>query len=60
MIRSYVVTLAFVLFRAMDAVLEARGVATFDSISFCAWACWALPLLLLEPCLQWRKVRVVR
>ena len=57
MIRSYVVTLAFVIFRALDALLTARGVGPLDSISFAAWACWAVPLLLLEPCLQWRKVR---
>jgi len=57
MIRSYVVTLAFVVFRAIAAVLAARGFGAADSISFAAWACWAVPLLLLEPCLQWRKVR---
>jgi uncharacterized membrane protein len=60
MIRSYVVTLAFVIFRGMDAILEARGVGPLDSVSFCAWACWAVPLLLLEPCLQWRKIRPPR
>ena len=60
MIRSYVVTLAFVIFRALDAFLTARGVGVVDSISFSAWACWAVPLLLLEPCLQWRKLRAPR
>jgi uncharacterized membrane protein len=60
MIRSYVVTLAFVIFRALDTILTARGVGVVDSISFAAWACWAVPLLLLEPCLQWRKLRAPR
>ena len=60
MIRSYVVTLAFVVFRAVVAILSARGVGIADSISFAAWACWAAPLLLLEPCLQWRKLRAPR
>jgi len=58
MIRSYVVTLAFVVFRAVVAILTARGVGVADAISFAAWVCWAVPLLLLEPCLQWRRLRV--
>ena len=60
MIRSYVVTLAFVIFRALATFLEARGVGPADTVSFAAWACWAVPLLLLEPCLQWRKLRAMR
>ena len=60
MLRSYVVTLAFVIFRAVDAFLSSRGVGVVDSVSFSAWVCWAVPLLLLEPCLQWRKVRAPR
>ena len=58
MIRSYVVTLAFVVFRAIVAALTAFGVGTFEErASVAAWLCWAVPLVLLEPCLQWRKAR---
>ena len=58
MIRSYVVTLAFVVFRAIVAALTAFGVGTFEErAGVAAWLCWAVPLVLLEPCLQWRKAR---
>jgi len=60
MLRSYVVTLAFVVFRAVAAVSVVRGVAAPEAISFAAWVCWSVPLLLLEPLLQWRKVRPSR
>jgi hypothetical protein len=58
MIRSYVVTLAFVVFRAMVAVLSAFDVGSLpDRLAVASWLCWAAPLVLLEPCLQWRKLR---
>lgn len=58
MIRSYVVTLAFVVFRAIVAALSIFGVGTLpDRLALASWACWAVPLVLLEPCLQWRKLR---
>ena len=58
MIRSYVVTLAFVVFRAIVAGLSIFGVGSLgDRLAVASWACWAIPLILLEPCLQWRKVR---
>ena len=60
MIRSYVVTLAFVFFRAVVALQVARGVEIAEAISFAAWVCWSGPLLLLEPCLQWRRIRARR
>ena len=60
MIRSFVVTLAFVLFRAMATGLDMAGFGFDESASFSAWACWAVPLLLLEPWLQWRKLRAPR
>jgi hypothetical protein len=44
-IRSYVVTFAFVTFRAGQVALVARGVALPQAIGVMAWACWALPLL---------------
>jgi hypothetical protein len=60
MIRSYVVTLAFVVFRALAAALTVANVGTLsERAAFAAWACWAVPLLLLEPCLQWKRLRRV-
>ena len=61
MIRSYVVTLAFVVFRAIVAVLSIAGVGSLpDRLALASWACWAVPLVLLEPCLQWRKLRPLK
>jgi len=54
-IRSYVVTFAFVTFRAGQVALVARGVPLGDAIGLMAWACWAVPLLATELVLQWRK-----
>ena len=55
-IRSYVVTFAFVTFRAGQVALTARGVPLQEAIGIMAWACWAIPLLLTEAVLQGRKV----
>ncbi|HEX6636514.1 MAG TPA: DUF2306 domain-containing protein [Steroidobacteraceae bacterium] len=56
MCRSYAVTFAFVTFRfGVDAV-SASGAAFADAQVIMAWACWAIPLLLLEPLLQFRAV----
>jgi uncharacterized membrane protein len=58
MIRSYIVTFAFVTFRFFEYVLSTWKVAPQDQIdSFMAFACWAVPLLLAEPLIQLRKVR---
>jgi uncharacterized membrane protein len=58
MMRSYAVTFAFVTFRfGVDALVTWLGVETRDAQGVMAWACWAVPLLLLEPLLQLRKVR---
>jgi uncharacterized membrane protein YfcA len=63
MIRSYVVTFAFVTYRLGANLLRdwlqlAPGGDAADSIDMMmAWACWALPLLLAEPLIQWRAVR---
>ena len=59
-IRSYVVTFAFVTFRAFESALEAAGVPQLQAIGIMAWACWALPLLLTEAVLQGRKIARVR
>lgn len=53
MIRSYVVTFAFVTFRLLDELLSHRGlVPEHEFYSIVAWACWAIPLLLTEAILQ--------
>ena len=60
MIRSYVVTFAFVTFRAFDSVIEARGLALLDHIGISAWFCWSVPLLVTELVMQGRKILRVR
>jgi len=59
-IRSYVVTFAFVTFRAGQVALVARGVPLAIAIGVMAWACWSLPLLATEAVLQARKIAAVR
>src|SRR5215467_6686336 len=59
-IRSYVVTFAFVTFRAGQVALTGRGVDLQIAIGIMAWACWAIPLLLTEVVLQGRKIASVR
>jgi hypothetical protein len=56
MIRSYVVTFAFVTFRAFESVLAAQGVSLVERIGIASWFCWAVPLLLNELVMQGRKV----
>ncbi len=57
MMRSYAVTFAFVTFRLGVDLLTSQGMAPGDAQGVMAWACWALPLLLLEPVLQLKKLR---
>ena len=57
MIRSYVVTFAFVTFRAMWASLQAAGVGTLtEQLAISSWFCWAVPLLAVEAVLQGRRI----
>jgi hypothetical protein len=59
MLRSYTVTFAFVLFRLVDQLLIHWHVAPADQIdAMTAWACWSVPLLLVEPLLQLRRTRL--
>ncbi len=58
MIRSYVVTFAFVTFRAFDSVLTAQGMP--DHIGISAWFCWSVPLLVNEVVMQGRKILRVK
>ena len=57
MIRSYVVTFAFVLFRITQPALGAAGIGTLqDQLVAAAWLCWSVPLLITEVVLQGRKI----
>ncbi|MEG3193454.1 DUF2306 domain-containing protein [Lysobacter sp. D1-1-M9] len=57
MIRSYVVTFGFVLFRIILDVMGAYEVGTLqERIAVASWACWAVPLLITELILQGRHV----
>jgi uncharacterized membrane protein YozB (DUF420 family) len=61
MIRSYVVTFAFVVFRIGDLTLLGLGVGDrLQNLALMAWACWAVPLLITEAVLQGRKIVAVR
>jgi len=61
MIRSYVVTFAFVTFRVGDVVMRAAGVGEpLQNVAFLAWASWAVPLLITEAVLQGRKIFAVK
>ena len=58
MIRSYVVTLGFVFFRAFVGVTTALEVGTLhERLGAASWFCWAFPLLVTELILQGRKLR---
>ena len=57
MLRSYVVTFAFVTFRAAWAALQAAGVGTLtEQLAMASWFSWAGPLLVLEAVLQGRRI----
>jgi uncharacterized membrane protein len=58
MIRSYTVTFAFVTFRLIEKLILPWHIAADDEIdTMMAWACWSVPLLFVEPLLQWRRLR---
>ena len=60
MIRSYVVTFAFVTFRALQGTLSAAHVGTLpEQLAVSSWFCWAVPLLITEAILQGRKIVAV-
>ena len=61
MIRSYVVTFAFVFFRIGAVSLKAMDPQSeLQQVQALAWAAWALPLFLTEAILQGRKILAVR
>jgi uncharacterized membrane protein len=57
MLRSYTVTFAFATFRLLEHWLIDHHVASPDDVdAILAWACWSVPLLLLEPLIQLQKL----
>jgi hypothetical protein len=58
MVRSYVVTFAFVTYRFLYDVppMSRMGTDNQRSITY-IWACWAVPLLATEVILQLRRMR---
>ena len=58
MVRSYVVTFAFVTFRLFDDMgPTSHLMPEMDRALTFIWACWALPLLVTEVVLQLRRMR---
>jgi uncharacterized membrane protein len=58
MLRSYTVTFAFVTFRLFSIWLDKLHIVSADNAStIMAWACWAVPLILVEPLIQAKKIR---
>ena len=57
MIRSYVVTFAFVTFRMLFGALQMAAIGTRqEQLAAASWFCWAVPLLVTEAVLQGRKI----
>ncbi|MES1220876.1 MAG: DUF2306 domain-containing protein [Bacteroidota bacterium] len=57
MLRSYVVTFAFTLFRLGDEGLQALHVGPDDMrATLLSWACWSIPLFITEMVLLFRKL----
>src|SRR5262249_40313054 len=57
MIRSYVVTFAFVSFRIFAGILQTTQVGTLqEQAAAASWFCWAIPLLVTEAVLQGKKI----
>ena len=63
MLRSYTVTFAFITYRLVSAWLRpwihvADDPVADDIDTLMAWACWAVPLVLAEPLIQLRAMRL--
>jgi uncharacterized membrane protein len=58
-IRSYVITLAFVSFRFVDDILIALEIGTrIEVLTLMSWACWAILLFIAEVFIQGRKINL--
>jgi hypothetical protein len=55
MIRSYVVTFGFVLFRVGSRNHVFGSMGREMSVVMLAWTCWAVPLLITDVVLRWRQ-----
>ena len=61
MIRSYVVTFAFVTFQVAETVFDVATLGTIvDHMSAASWLAWTFPLLITEAILQSRKILLSR
>jgi hypothetical protein len=61
MIRSYVVTFGFVMFRILDSIFETARIGTLvERMTAASWLAWSVPLLVTESVLQARKILVKR
>jgi uncharacterized membrane protein len=57
MVRSYVVTFAFITYRLANDLMIAGGLFAYaDRQAMLAWGCWAIPLLMTEVLLQAKAV----
>jgi uncharacterized membrane protein len=57
MIRSYVLTSGFILFRLIESGLEIARVGTIvERMTAASWLAWSVPLLIVESILQGRKI----
>lgn len=57
MIKSYVLTLSFVLFRFIEDLLAKADIGGFfERKTLMSWACWAIPLLITDVILQLKKL----
>lgn len=61
MIRSYVITTAFVMFRVIVAgvAIVRGGDVPVSALEIASWICWALPLVIAEAWIQGRKILAV-
>lgn len=58
MIRSYVITFAFVSFRFVEDILMALEIGSREEVLvLMSWACWAIPLFIAEIFIQGGKIK---
>ena len=59
MIRSYVLTFAFVTFRLLNEFQFIADLGIEDRFAMVAWVSWVIPLFVTEVVLQWKRIRPV-
>lgn len=58
MIRSYVITLAFLTFRFFEDILMSLEVGTREEVlTLMSWASWAIPLFIAEMVIQGARIK---